>query len=333
MNTLETNTFRGLTRRHVLTAASGAAVTAWSGLVQAQASYPSRPITVILPFPAGGTTDRIMRSLTQLATGTIGQPFVIDNKPGAATLIAAQALMRARPDGYTIGLVPMSVNRLRALGKTNIDTSKDFSYIARVVGQTHGLVARSDSRFHSVADVVKAAKEKPDVITYGTSGVATHTHVAMEDFAERAGIRLNHIPFKGGTESLKALLAGEIDLLAESPLWAPHVDNGQCRLLATWNAQRVARYPSVPTMRELGYPLVFAGSFGLGGPAGIESPVLARLRQVFKQAILSAEFKTECESILAPIMYLDGEDFRKFAQENFVQEKALAERLKGKLVE
>jgi tripartite-type tricarboxylate transporter receptor subunit TctC len=195
------------------------------------------------------------------------------------------------------------------------------------------MVTRSDSRFRSVADVVKAAKEKPQVITYGTSGVATHPHVAMEDFAERAGIQLNHIPFKGGTESLKALLAGEIDLLTESALWAPYVDSGQCRLLATWSDQRTARYPSVPTMKELGYPLMFYGSFGLGGPVGIETQVLNRLRQVFKQAILSPEFKTECDSILAPIMYLDGEDFRKFAQENYTQEKVLVERLKTKLID
>jgi tripartite-type tricarboxylate transporter receptor subunit TctC len=274
-----------------------------------------------------------MRALTRLATTAMGQPFVIENKPGAATLIAAQALVRSKPDGYTIGLVPMAINRLRALGKTEIDAAMDFSFIALAVAQSHGLVVRSDAPYRSVADIVTAAREKPDVITYGTSGVASITHVAMEDLAERTGVRLRHIPFKGGTESLRALLGGDINLLAESPLWASDVDAGRCRLLATWSEQRLARYPSVSTMKELGYPLVFEGMLGLGGPVGLEASVLTKLRQVFRQAILSQDFKAECDAVLAQVRYLDGEDFQRYAQENLVQERAVVRRLKHRLAE
>jgi tripartite-type tricarboxylate transporter receptor subunit TctC len=322
-----------LTRRGALAAGAVAALEAFAGPASAEPGYPTRPISVIVPFPAGGTTDRTVRVLTQLATGAMDQSFVIENKPGASTLIAAQALLRAKPDGYTIGIVPMALNRLRALGRTPIDVGRDFSFIARVVGQTHGLVVRSGAPYQSVADIVAAAKDKPGALTYGTSGVASLTHVAMEAFAERAGIALRHVPFKGGTESLTALRGGEIDVLAESPLWVGDVDSGRCRLLAIWSEQRLPRYPSVPTMKELGHPLTFDGTVGLGGPAGIKAPVLSRLRSVFKQAILSSEFKADCDKFLAPVMYLDGEDFRRYAQDNLVQETTLMLRLKSKLTE
>ncbi|MES2960651.1 MAG: tripartite tricarboxylate transporter substrate binding protein [Pseudomonadota bacterium] len=324
---------RALTRRRWLALGAATALEAISTPVLAGEGYPSRPIRVIVPFPAGGTTDRTVRALTQLAAGAMGQSFVIENKPGGSTLIAAQALMRAKSDGYTIGIVPMTLNRLRALGKTQIDAANDFSFIARVVGQTHGLVARSDRSYRSVADIVAAAKERPGHITYATSGVASITHAAMEDFADRASIQLRHVPFKGGPESLHALLGGEVDLMAESPIWASEVDSGRCRLLAIWNEQRLARYPSVPTMKELGHPLVFDGTVGLGGPAGIKDPMLARLRQVFKQAIQSTEFEAECDKLLAPVLYLDGDGFRRYALENLIQERALVQRLKFKLME
>jgi tripartite-type tricarboxylate transporter receptor subunit TctC len=317
----------------LLVVGAASAVEAFTGPVLADQGYPSRPISVIVPFPAGGTTDRAVRSLTHLATGAMGQSFVIENKPGGSTLIAAQALARARSDGYTIGIVPMNLNRLRALGKTQIDAAKDFSFIARMVGQTHGFVARSDSPYLSVDDIVDVAKRRPNHITYGTSGVASITHVAVEDFADRASIQLRHVPFKGGTESLRALLGGEIDLVAESPIWTSEIDSGRCRLLAIWNEQRLARYPSVPTMKEMGHPLVFDGTVGLGGPAGMEEPILTRLRAVFKQAILSPEFAAECDKFLAPIRYLDGDDFQRYAQENLNQEKTLVLRLGSKLME
>ena len=173
---------------------------------------------MIVPFPAGGTTDTLIRTLLRLVFHATGHVFAVDNRPGASTLIAAHALKRAAPDGYTIGVLPMIVNRLRALGRTDIDVANDFSYIARIIGQTHGLVVRSTSPYKDVGAVIVAAKRQPGALAYGTSGVASTTHVAVEDFAQRSGIHLRHIPFKGGTESLRALLAGDVALLAEAPI-------------------------------------------------------------------------------------------------------------------
>lgn len=311
-------------------AATAMAATAAGGPAPS-AFVPGRATTLIVPFTAGGTTDTLMRALAQLAAPLLGHAVVVENKPGGSMLIAAEALRRARPDGHTLGVVPMSINRLRALGRTQIDLARDFSFIARVAGQTHGLVVRADSPLNSVADLVRAARERPGALTYGTSGVASITHVAMEDFAQRAGIRLRHIPFKGGTESLQALRGGVVDLLAESPLWLPQVEQGDCRLLATWNEQRLPRFAAVPTMIELGYPLVAEATVGLGGPAGIEAEVLARLRQVFAAAIRSAAFRAECDRLLATVRYLDGDAMRAHARDNESEERERMRRLKLEL--
>jgi tripartite-type tricarboxylate transporter receptor subunit TctC len=303
------------------------------GPVSASSDYPVRAITVIVPFPAGGTTDALMRTLLRLVAQATGHGFAVENRPGASTLLAAQALKRAAPDGYTIGVLPMILNRLRALGRTDIDVANDFSFIARVVGQTHGLVVRSRSPYLDVEGVIAAAKRQPGALSYGTSGVASTTHVAVEDFAQRSGIHLRHIPFKGGTESFRALLAGDVALLAEAPIWADAVDSGRCRLLATWNEHRVPRYPTTPTMSELGHPTVFDGTVGLGAPAGIDFAIMMKLGAVFRQAILSGDFKAACDKLLAPVRYLDSDGFRNYAVNNFTHEKALAERLKFRLAE
>lgn len=319
------------TRRAALLAGSASAVFAPLLRAHARDAYPERPVTVIVPFPAGGTTDRLVRALTQVAAADLGQAFVIENRPGGSTLIAARMLARARPDGQTIGIVPLVLNRLRALGKTDLDVASDFGLIARIAGQSHGLVARSDSTLRSLDDVVAAARRRPGRITYGTSGVASHTHVAMEDFAARAGIEVRHIPYRGGLQSLTALRAGEVDLIAESALWGPDVDGGRCRLLATWDEQRMARYPAVPTMNEMGYPVSIDGSIGLGGPRGMARPVQDKLQRVFRHAILSREFEAECDRWLAQVRYLDGESFRAHAKANFMRETELVKRLGPKL--
>lgn len=321
------------TRRAFLLAGPVLARDALAAPVVDRESFPTRPVTVIVPFPAGGTTDHIIRVLSRLTAEAVGQAFIVDNRPGASTLIAAHTLARAKPDGYTIGVVPMLLNRLRALGRTALDPVRDFSLIARVAGQTHGLVVRADSAHRSVSDIVRAARARPGEITYGTSGVASLTHGAMEDFSDLAGIQLRHIPFRGGSDSLRALMGGEIDLLAESPLWAAEVDAGRARLLTIWSAARSDRFPHVPTMTEQGYATVVEGAIGIGGPPGIDQQVLERLRRIFRAQILGALFKAECARLLAPVLYLDGDAFVQYARENADQERALVQRLGARLGE
>ena len=281
----------------------------------------------IVPFPVGGPTDPLMRTLTELLGEALHAKVVVENRPGGSTLVAAQALARAKPDGYTIGIVPVSIDRLRLLKRTELSVVDDFTLLARAAGQTFGLVARADSRWTSIPRLVAFAKAHPETLTYGTSGILSQTHVAMEEFCETAGLRMIHVPFKGGVETARALLAGDIDLLAEAAMWLPDVEAGRFRALATWTELRVPSLLDVPTMKELGYPFVMTAPIGVGAPSGLEPQVASLLAGALKDAILSNAFKAACDEVLAPVLYQDGDDFKRFVQENYAADAALIERL------
>lgn len=321
---------RGSSRRHFVLGTVGAGFAGLhGGLWAADTGFPVKPIILMIPFPPGGSTDRLLRTLAKVAGDELGQPFVIDSRPGGSSMIAAQLLARAKPDGYTIGVLPLSIDRQRLIGKTKLEF-KDFTPLARVAGQTFGIVSKPGSPFNSIADVVRLAKERPGTVTYGTAGIASHTHVGMEDFSQMAGIKLLHVPFKGGAETSMALQGGQIDLLVESAFWAPIVEAGKMHALAVWTEQRMPQLPNVPTMKELGYDLVMTAPFGMGAPAGLNPEASMKLRQALRKAILSPEFKAESDKILAPVMYQDADEFRKFGQANYALEKALVERIKLK---
>lgn len=307
---------------------AGLAATATPRALLAQSGYPNRPVTFICPWPAGGTADATMRALAGEAAKVLGQPMVVENKPGAAGMLGTAAMLSARPDGYTVGQIPLSVARFSQLGSFRFDPMKDIAYIARTNGQTFGIAAPADSRFRSLADVVAAAKAAPGKVTYSSSGVAGATHVGMEEFAMKAGIQLNHIPFKGGAEALQALLGGHVDLLADSSSWAPQVEAGKLRLLATWGEQRT-RF-NAPTLREAGFDVVVDAPNGVGAPKGLEPAVHAKLREAFRVAAASEPFKAACQRIDSAVMYLDADDYRKYVGSIMERERVLIQALRLK---
>ena len=312
-------------RELALAMLGGAALAALPRAARAQAPYPSRPITFICPWPAGGTADATMRALAAAAARDLGQPMVVENKPGAAGMLGTAAMLSAPADGYTIGQVPMSVTRFSQLGTFRYDPLKDISFIARTNGQTFGIAVRPDSKLKSIGDLVAAAKASPGTITYATSGVAGQTHVGMEEFAMKAGIKLNHIPFKGGAEALQALLGGHVDVLADSSSWAPQVEAGKLVLLATWGEKRT-RF-NAPTLREAGYDVVVEAPNGVGAPKGLDPAIHARLRAAFRKAAQSEEFVAACRRIDSDVMYLDADDYRRTIQQSYEHEKKLIEAL------
>ncbi|MDD0809461.1 tripartite tricarboxylate transporter substrate binding protein [Curvibacter sp. RS43] len=297
---------------------------------QAQSSYPDRPITFICPWPAGGTADVTMRALCSAAAKQLGQSVVVENKAGAAGMLGAKALASAKPDGYTVGQIPISVTRFSQLGTVALDPLKDLSYLARTSGQTFGIVVHSDAPWKSLKELVAAAKAKPGELTYGSAGVAGATHVGMEEFALAAGVQLNHIPYKGGAPALQDLLGGQLNALADSTSWAPYVKAGKLRLLATWGEKRTQDFPEAPTLKELGYNVVVDAPNGVGAPKGLEPAIEKRLREAFRQAAASVEFATACDRIDAPLMYLDGPDYARYVSEVYRRETQLIERLKLK---
>jgi tripartite-type tricarboxylate transporter receptor subunit TctC len=314
-------------RQLVLGALSATALTATSSRLSAQ-TWPERSITFICPWPAGGTADQSMRALCSVAARVLGQSIAVENKVGASGMIGAKALASAKPDGYTIGQIPISVTRFSQLGTLAADPRKDFTYIARTSGQTFGIAVPANSPFKTLKDFVAHAKANPGKVTYAHAGVGGATHVGMEEFASVAGIQFNHVPYKGGSEALQGVLGGHVDALADSSSWAPHVEAGKLRLLATWGELRTARFKDVPTLRELGYDVVVDAPNGIGAPKGLDPAVAAKLRDAFRQAANSPEFKAVIDKLDAPLLYLDGPDYEKYVHTVYQKETVLIDKLK-----
>jgi tripartite-type tricarboxylate transporter receptor subunit TctC len=306
----------------------GAAALGLSPTRSHAAGYPDKPITFICPWPAGGTADVSMRALCMAAARQLGQTIVVENKTGASGMLGLKALASARPDGYTVGQIPISVTRFAQLGSVQLDPLKDLTYLARTSGQTFGIVVRSDSPWKTLKDFVTAAKAKPGGVTYGSAGIAGATHVGMEELALAAGIQLNHIPYKGGAPALQDLLGGQIDALADSSSWAPHVQSGKLRLLATWGEKRTKDFADAPTLKELGYEVVVDAPNGVGAPKGLDPAIEKRLREAFKVAAASPEFVAACDKLDAPLMYLDGPDYAQYVAATYRRDTQLIERLK-----
>lgn len=292
--------------------------------------YPVKPITFICPWPAGGTADQSMRVICQVASQILKQPIALENKAGAAGMIGAKAIAAAKPDGYTIGQIPISVTRFAQLGTLQANPLKDFTYLARTSGQTFGIAVLTESKFKTLKDMVAFAKANPGKVTYAHAGVGGATHVGMEQFALVAGIELNGIAYKGGSAALNDTLGGQVDMLVDSGSWAPHVDSGKLRLLATFGEKRSTHFTATPTLKELGFNLVVEAPNGIGAPAGLAPHVEKKLREAFKAAVNSDEFKAVAERIDSPLMYLDGPDYKTYVNQIYKEETDLISRLKLK---
>ncbi len=314
------------TRRHLILGSLGSVAALAAPRAFAQ-GWPDKAITFICPWPAGGTADITMRALCTAAAKGLGQTIVVENRAGASGMLGLRALATARPDGYTIGQVPISVTRFSQLGTVPVDPLKDLTYIARTSGQTFGVAVRAESPYKTLKDLVAAAKAAPGKITYASAGIGGATHVGMEEFAAAAGVQFNHIPYKGGAPALQDTLGGQVDALADSSSWAPHVKSGKLRLLATWGAKRTADFPEVPTLRDVGYDVVVDAPNGVGAPKGIDPAIEKRLRDAFKAAAASPDFVAACAKIDAPLMYLDGPDYAAYIAATYKKETQLIEKL------
>ncbi|MBP0623926.1 tripartite tricarboxylate transporter substrate binding protein [Cupriavidus consociatus] len=310
--------------------AAGAAGVLLPGSRALASAYPERPITFICPWPVGGTADQSMRALCQVASGILKQSIVVENRAGASGMIGTKALARATPDGYTIGQIPISVTRFAQLGMLQLDPRTELTYLARTSGQTFGIAVPTNSRYKTLQDVVAAAKANPGKVTYAHAGIGGATHVGMEQFALAAGVQFNAIAYKGGAAALQDVLAGQVELLADSSSWAPHVEAGKLRLLATWGEQRASRFKDTPTLKELGYNVVVEAPNGIGAPKGLPPAVEKTLRDAFRAAVASNEFKQVAARLDAPLMYLDGPDYKKYVASVYAQETDLIKRLKLK---
>jgi tripartite-type tricarboxylate transporter receptor subunit TctC len=307
-----------------------AAATAGAALLPATAraqAYPSRPIRLICPWTAGGTTDIVMRSWAESATKILGQNVLLDNKPGAGGTLGAIELVNAKPDGYTLAQLPQSVFRIPHMQKVQFDTTKDFTWIICMTGYTFGLVVRAESPIKDIKDLVAFAKAKPGEFTYGSPGVGTSPHLAIEEFAAKAGIKLQHVPFKGAADGLQALMGGHTMGHSDSTAWGPQVDAGRLRLLATYGSKRTKKWSNIATLNELGYETVSDSPFGVCGPKNMDPAVVKTLHDGFRKVIDDPNVAATLEKYDQPVIYLDTAQYTKFALETFNAEKATIERL------
>jgi tripartite-type tricarboxylate transporter receptor subunit TctC len=284
--------------------------------------YPVKPVTLIVPWPAGGSTDIAMRAIAEAAGKHLGQPIVVDNKAGGSgTVGPATMAATGKPDGYIIAQIPITVFRLPLMQKTTWDPLKDFTYIVHLTGYTFGVTSNAESQFKTWQDVVDYAKQNPGKITYATPGAGTSLHIGMEQIAAKAGIKLTHVPFKGGAETNAAVLGGHTALQADSSGWKPLVEAGKLRLLMIWTANRSKNWPDTPTLKELGYPFVFDSPFGVAGPKGMDAKIVAKLHDAFKRAIDEPAVQEQLAKYDMVVNYKNTEDYKKFVAETIEAER------------
>ena len=310
-------------RRFLLLAATACALPL---AAQAQA-FPNKPVKLVIAFPAGGPTDITMRSLAENAGKALGQPVVVENKPGAGGTLPAQALQAAPPDGYTIGQIPLGVFRLGYTTKINWDPIKDISYVINVTGYAFGIVVPADSPFKTWQDFVAYAKANPGKLTYGSTGTLTSPHLTTERIAQQVGIQLQHVPYKGSADLMLALQSGQLMAGADSTGFAPQVEAGKLRVLNTWGEKRLAKFPDAPTLKELGIDIVQNSPFGIGAPKGTPPEIVKKLHDAFKTAMEEPSYLAALGKYDMLPNYMSSAQYTKFAQDTFMREKELIEKL------
>ena len=255
-------------------------------LGQGTAKFPSKPITLIMGWPAGSGPDIWHRSLADVMGRILGQPVIVDNKTGASgTLGPATMVATAKPDGYTISHIPITIFRLPIMQKVTWKPLEDFSWIVHMSGFQFVTGVRADSPFKSMKDLIDFARANPGKVTYGSPGSGTSLHIGMELIAKHAGVQWTQVPFKGTIESVTALEGGHVMCFAGGSEAYPLIEAGNIRALAAWTEKRLERLPDVPTLTEVGFPFVFDSPYGMAGPKGMDPAIVKILHDAIKEAM------------------------------------------------
>src|SRR5437016_5943009 len=303
-----------------------------AGAAVAQDAFPSKPITMIVPFPPGGVADIVGRPLASVMQKSLKHPVVVVNRTGAGGAVGMAAVAKSAPDGYTILMALSSISIFpvsdRINGKEPAYEMSDFAPVALVTADPTVLVVRADGPYKTLKDFVAAAKARPGKINYSSSGVYGTLHVAMEIFANAAGIQLFHVPYQGGGPAVAALLAGQVEASAQGPAAViGHIKGGKMRALASWGTERLKLLPDIPTFKELGYDAEFYIWTGIFVPAATPAPIIARLREAVRNAATSEDFKATMEKVSTPVAYLDAPEFQKYWDKDAARLKSALEKI------
>lgn len=291
------------------------------------AEYPTKAINLIIQYPAGGSTDLTARALANATKKFLGQPMVCENKSGGGGTVGPSLVRTKPPDGYTLGVITSSPIMAIHMGKLDFHPANDLTHILRWGNYLFGIAVRADAPWKTLQELIQHAKQNPKKVSYGSPGVGTPPHLAMEELSMAAGVQFTHIPHKGIAENNASLLGGHIEVVSDSSGWAPLVDAGKFRLLATYGDQRSARYPDVPTCREAGYDVVARSHLGMMGPKGIPKPIVAKLHDAFKKAMDDPEFHAVLKKFDMTTYYLNPEDYEKYIRGEFDRIEKLVQKL------
>ena len=276
------------------------------------AEYPTKPISLVVPYPAGGSTDVTGRVLATAVKKYLNQPVIVENKGGGGGTVGPNLVIAKPPDGYTIGIMASTTVTISwHMGKCNFNPIDDVNHIMRYTGYLYGFVVRADSPWKTFHDYVKHVKANPDKVTYGTTGVGTGPHLAMEQISFLTGMKMTHVPYKGGAECNSALLGGHVDSVSDSTSWGPLVDAGKFRLLVVYTATRSARYPNVPTLKELGIDMVFPSPLEIMGPKALPKAIVQKVQESFKKALDDPDYQEVLKKYDMATTYLDSADCEK----------------------
>ena len=315
-----------LTRRAAL--AGAALLPLAASPARAQGKFPDKPIRLIIPWAAGGPADAGFRILAESAAKKLGQPVVVENKGGAAGVLGALALQDAKPDGYTISQMHMSVLRQPMLNASlKYDPVKDLTYILQITGFVMGVVVRPDSPWKTLPELLAYAKANPGKLNWGTLGAGSTQHLAMESLGLKQDLKWTHAPYRGTADTLRALMGGEIDFASESSGWAPLVRSGKLRLLAVFTESRAKRFPDVPTVKELGLEIAVDSPGGLIGPKGMDPAVVKILADAFREAAGEPKHLEFLENMDQPLLLLDGPAYQAKMAKTMEQERELLKKL------
>ncbi|WP_424138289.1 Bug family tripartite tricarboxylate transporter substrate binding protein [Roseomonas chloroacetimidivorans] len=250
------------------------------------AGFPERPVTLICPTPPGGSTDATLRALAGAATRRLGQPVVVENRPGASQTLGPMAVARGRRDGYLLSQLPVTAIRVQLMQKLAFDPLNDLAPVVHVAAYTLGAAAKAGRFPKGWVDFVAEARGRPGQLSVGNTGVGTNTHLCMAELARREGLEVNHIPFRGESDGLQALLGGHVDAMAGTSGMGGPVDDKLLAWLHLWTPRRLPHWPDAPTLGELGYTAmdVFTSPYGIVAQAGTDPGILRALSAAFLEA-------------------------------------------------
>lgn len=322
-----------MTQRRQLLQLAGAGLTGLMGLpVLAQEDYPSKPVSMLVPFPPGGVADTVGRPVAEAMGRALKQSMIVENKGGAGGGIGMAQVAKARPDGYSLLMALSSIVVLpeadKVLKRAPMFTLDQLKPVARFTADPTALVVRADSPWKTYKEFMAAVKAKPGAITFGSSGNYGTMHVPMEQLKVATNSFMLHVPYTGAGPAVLALLGGQVDALATGPSSVmQHVRAGKLRVLAHWGEGRLAALPEVPSFKELGVPISYSQWAGLFVPAGTPEAVVARLRQAAKAASEDARAKQALAAAGTSFQYQDAPEFERFVQADARSMAALVQRI------